>query len=157
MCDPTGGVLTAALLAGGAAVTAYGQYQVGQYEQKVANMNAKLAGQQARDAEARGNIAEQTHLQKVRQMLGAQRARLGASGIEVNSGTALDLTTDTARMGAMDALTIRNNAAREAWGYRVQGVNYKAQGELAAAQGTNQAMGTLLTGGSQAYGTWKKG
>jgi hypothetical protein len=36
------------------------------------------------------------------------------------SGTPLNLLSDTAQIGEEDAQTIRNNAAREAWGYRNQ-------------------------------------
>jgi hypothetical protein len=59
-------------------------------------------------------------------------------------------------MGELDALTIRNNAAREAWGYRVQATNYRQSASLTKMAAKNQASSirnqgwtTLLTSGLQ--------
>lgn len=43
---------------------------------------------------------------------------LGASGIDMTNGSSLDVRSDSAMMSELDALTIRNNAMREAWGHR---------------------------------------
>lgn len=116
------------------------------YQSKVAKANAKLANYQAADALARGSVAEFRHRQQVGKLVGAQRAGYGAQGIDVNDGSALDVQADTAYMGELDALTIRNNAAREAWGYQVQANDSMLQASLARSQGITGAAGTLLGG-----------
>lgn len=150
MCEPT-----TVLLVAGMAVSAYGQVQSGKYNKSVSKQNAEIGQAQARDAELRGSEAEQSHITKVRQMLGAQRARLGGSGSDANTGSALTMQTDTLKMGATDALTIRNNAASEAWGHRVDASNSLAQGRLKQSEANYGAAGTILTGGAQAYGTYR--
>lgn len=135
----------------------------GAYEQAVYNTDAQLAEQQAADAIARGKEAETRQRQATRGLIGSQRAALAAQGIEVDSGSALDVQADTAAMGELDALTIRNNAAREAYGYKVQALNYRQQGQLAALSGKNQAAAlrnesysTLLTGAANTYGIYRE-
>jgi hypothetical protein len=63
----------------------------------------------------------------------------------------------------LDELTIRNNAAREAWGYKVQGIQQRREGDVAAITGDMTASGLraqswsdLLSGAAQtAYGIQK--
>ena len=45
---------------------------------------------------------------------------MAANGVDLSSGSPLDILGDTAMYGELDALTIRSNAEREAYGYRVQ-------------------------------------
>lgn len=153
MCEPA----TMAMIAvAGAGMSAYGQYQSGKYQSDIARENAKTAEYQGEYAARIGAIDEQNYLAKVRGVLGAQRARLGAAGVDPNTGTPLDMQTDTLQFGARDALTIRNNAAREAWGYRVEAVNSLEQGRLARSEAQYGAASTLLTGGAQAYGIYNQ-
>ena len=76
--------------------------------------------------------------------------------------TPLDTLVDTATMGELDALTIRRNAAREAYDYETQGVNYRSDATLsrmnasaAKTGGYLGAAGTILGGGAEAYKTYK--
>lgn len=153
MCDPTGGVLTVALI--GAAVSAYGVHQAGKDADRIERANAKNADIAAQDAIRRGNNEEEEHRRRVRAMLGAQRSRLSANNVDTSSGSPLGLLVDTISFGELDALTIRNNAAREAWGYQSEGAISRMQGRAARRSGNWQAAGTLLAGGAQAYGSWK--
>jgi len=124
----------------------------GKAQAELNRFNAEAAEMQADDAIVRGKEAEARHRQVVKQLIGAQRAAFGASGVDVNQGNALDVQADTASMGELDALTIQLNAAREAWGYRNQAIDYRARGELAEMEGQTKAIGTLLSaGGSVLY------
>lgn len=113
--------------------------------------NAKMADLQAEDAVARGKEASDKSRRDTKRLIGAQRAAAAASGIEVDSGSALDLQLDAAGFGAMDALTIKNNAAREALGYKAQALDYRSRGAMAEANAKTAAAGTLLTGGIRAF------
>ena len=147
------GIGVGATIAGGA-TTAYSQYQSGQYQAKVAANNAMIQERLAEDALQRGDIAEQRHRQSVAQFQSQQRAAMGASGIDLGSGSASDILADTSMMGELDALTIRSNAEREAWSRRVGAQNYRAQGRLARTTGRNQAIGTILSTGGKVAGQW---
>jgi hypothetical protein len=129
------------------------------YQAAVSRNNAQIAEWQAQDAIKRGQEEEDQHRRKVSQVIGAQRAGFGASGFDLGDATTIDILGDTAAMGEYDALTIRSNAAREAWGYRVQGSNYMAEAGLQTARGASarsaaawQGVGDLL-GGATKFGS----
>lgn len=162
--------LTAALMALGTASTFAAQRGAaksaksqGNYEGALSDMNATLADLQASDALARGNEAANRQRTATGQLVSSQRASLAGSGVDITSGSAVDVQTEAKYFGALDELTIRNNAKREAWGFGVQAANDRAQGVLARAAGRNTARslnaaatGTLLTGGAQLYGQYRE-
>lgn len=117
--------------------------------------NAAFADAAANDAIKRGEFeADQSRID-TRGMIGAQRAGFAANGVDVNSGSAADIQDDTAALGELDALTIKNNAAREAWGYRTQSQQYQQAARNAQRSARSNMFGSLLTAGSQgarAYG-----
>lgn len=154
MCEPTTIALGVALA--GTAVSAYGAYQQGQTQKKIANYNAKVGELNADDAIQRGAISAEQQRARVRQIEGTQRALMGASGAEVGTGTLGKVLEQTATMGELDARQIEVNAQREAWGLRTQGALGRVEGEAAAQAGSLNAFGSLLTGGSQAYGIYSK-
>ena len=126
------------------AIKAQGSYEAGVYEQ-----NARLAQMQAEDAIERGDQDARTYQLQVKRLMGSQRARLAAQGLDLGYGSALDIQEDTAMLGAMDALTIRNNAYREAWGYKVQALDYSGRAAFTSLTAKSKASQTILTGGMQ--------
>ncbi|WP_156948444.1 virion core protein, T7 gp14 family [Marinobacterium jannaschii] len=144
-------------VAGAGIMGAKAQYDSGKYNQAVANNNAIIANRMADDALERGKVEESQHRKKVEALKGSQRAAMAANGIDLDSGSALDILGDTAEMGEYDALMIRSNAQRDADGYRNQGVNYRAQGAMAKHQGNTGAMSTLLGTASSVSGKWSQG
>ena len=142
---------TAALgvVAVGTAFSAYSQMKAGQGQQQMFERNAAFAEFQAVDALARGKETEKRSRQNTNQVIGAQRTSFAAQGVDVNKGSPLDVQADAAYLGELDALTIRNNAAKEAYGYRTQGTDYRARGEVAADTGKMGALTTIIgSGGS---------
>ena len=105
----------------------------------LADANAAIADLQAADAVARGADEESRFRVLVRQSIGAQRAGFAASNINVATGSAVDVQVDAAVLGELDALTIRTNAAREAWGYKVQAYDYRRRGEITRKEGVAAA------------------
>ena len=157
MCEPITATTAALYLAGaGTAISAYGAYQQGQNQKKIANYTAQANEYQAQDVIQRASISADQQRAKVRQIMGTQTAIMGASGAEVGSGTLGSVLNQTATLGELDARTIENNAMKEAWGYRSQSQLGKVEGEFASQTGTLGAFGSLLTGGAQAYGIYSK-
>jgi hypothetical protein len=95
-----------------------------EYQAAVNRNNSTLAEWNARDAITRGQKAEQQQRLKTAALKSTQRASFAARGMALDEGSPLAILDDTAFMGEQDALTLRDNAAREAWGYRVQAGNY---------------------------------
>lgn len=127
----------------------------GDYRKQVADINSKFADISYKDAIDRGESAVRINQQRTRSMVGAQRSSFAAQGIDVNKGSAADVQESTAGMSALDNMTIRQNAMREAMGYKVQALNYSMEGQFASMSARNSANNTLLTGGMNAlrYGT----
>ena len=157
--------ITLAVMAAGAATSAYGAYSSSQaakaqaeYQSDVAQANATMAGYQREDALRRGEEDAQQAARQAERMRGTQVARLASNGLDITSGSSLSILEDTAFFGAQDVQTIRNNAAREAWGYSVQADNALASSQMytsaAKAQNPGRAAGlSLLSSAGQFAGT----
>lgn len=115
-----------------------------EFQAAVLRNNQILAERAARDAEARGRVAEQRQRMQTAQLEARQRAVFAGSGVDVSTGSPLDVFADTARFGELDALTIRGNAAREAASLRAQGMGFESQARLQELQG-QQAQSALPT------------
>lgn len=141
--------------------------QAGQYNYQAAvdRNNKIIADRQAEDAIKRGEQDEEEHRRKVASIKSDQRVGFASRGVDLGSDVVIDTLSDTAMLGELDALTIRSNAAREAYGYRVQGMNYEASAgnnalaaKNAKSAGKTAMFGTLLSGAStvaQNYSDYK--
>ena len=161
-----------ALVAGvvGAATSAYGAMESAQAQSNAANYNAQLAAENAKVQQQNASMAglageEQASIQeqKTRGQVGAIMAAQAADNIDVNSGSAVDVRSSAAAQGELSALTIRSDAAKQAYGYQVQGVNDNAQATLDRAQASNDmtageigAAGDLISGVGSAGSNWEK-
>jgi hypothetical protein len=79
---------------------------------------ARLEDALAVDAVVRGKLAAGRLRQRGQQLAGKQRLAYAASGIEMTSGTAVDVQAGTQAMVELDAMMLENNAAAEAWGHK---------------------------------------
>ncbi len=147
MCEVTTVLLVAGLVLGvaGGVQQANAQKANAEFQEDQAKENAKGAEAQAQSATMTGLVEEDRQRQRTRAFLASQRTTLAANNLDMSTGTPLELLGDTAAMGEQDALTIRANAAREAWGYRSQSVDFRNQGAIARATGKNQSRATYLT------------
>ena len=144
------------LTAFGTASSASASQQSGAYQAQVAANNQVIANQNADLALFKGNQAEQQSRQRTAQMVGADRAGFGASGVDPNSGSAVRVQSDTARIGEMDAQTIADNAQRSAWGFQRQAEAFGAESQFDTARGEQGAMASLIGGGADFAAKWTK-
>jgi hypothetical protein len=150
----------------GALSSAYGAYSKSsgdqaayQYQAQVADNNATMANWQAQDALKRGVSAVNNSQIKTSQLQGTQRASLAARGIDLSQGSALDILSDTSFMGQIDANTLKDNAAKEAWAYNTQASNASANAELLRMRAGNinpagDMTSSLLTGAGKVASSW---
>ena len=96
-----------------------------EYNAQIANNNAIIASQQRSTTLQQGDVEAQKSMRDQAQMIGAQRAQMAANGIDLTQGSAQDILASTKFLGGIDVNTIQSNAARQAWGYEVQGMNEK--------------------------------
>ena len=165
MCEPvTIGLMVASTLASarGAYVQSKAAQGQARFQAGVARNNATMAGYAAEDAIARGGEAANRSNQQYRQLRGKQVVAMAANGIDIgSSGSALNILDDTDMLASIDATTIRNNAARQAWGYRVEGQNYGSSARMydASADAENPLLsaGASLLGGAAQVSRWVTG
>ena len=137
------------------------------YQAEVARNNAKIA--QANADQQRQEGIEESRLQRLRtlQAIGSQQAAMAANGIDISSGTALDIVEDTSAMGELDALTTRYNSETQALAYEQQANNFTNQanldvfaGENAYSSGITNAISTGVNGlgnAASVAGKWYTG
>lgn len=128
----------------------YADYQSikarGRYEESIYNTNARLANLKAKDAIERGKTEANKLRSESRKFIGAQRAAAAAQGVQVDIGSVGDIVNETENLTALDAITIKNNAFREAFGYRVESIEQRYMGQNARRSADFEARSTILTG-----------
>lgn len=133
-----------ALAGVGTAFSAFGQMQnanaakaAADYQSQVAAGSQQIALKNASFAAAAGEEQAAEQEQKTRTQEGSILTSQGSSGVDVNSPTATAVRTSQAELGALDAQTIRSNAARQAYGYQTQATNFENAGSADIAEGEN--------------------
>lgn len=169
MGDLVGGLVNAAAPAiemSGASMAGVGAYNKSladkaAYETQatVADNNSALAQLQASDAIRRGQTAQFTSQLRTRQLQGTQAATMAANGVDLSSGSPLNILSDTEFMGNNDAGVIAMNAAKEAWGYNVQAANASNNANLLRARAETESPGramatSLLTSAGNVASRW---
>lgn len=129
------------------------------YQAGVDDTNAQLAEQARADAIRNGQIEAVNSGLKTAQLEGDQRARFSQANVDLNSGSPLNVLSDTIFMGKRDAAIIMDNANKRAWADEVQAGNYRSNAKLLRNRADNispgkQALGTLLTTGGTVASHW---
>jgi hypothetical protein len=137
------------LMLGSLATSVYGQIAQGRAANKAAKsqaaaaeataqqqeFNAGVADAQARDAVAVGDDQVARLRTSVRGLIGTQRAGYAGQGVSVDTGSAADVQADAQALSEADVRTIRANAQRQAWGFRVDAANYRKNADVARKGG----------------------
>jgi len=116
------------------------------YQTRVANTNARLSEIQAGEAYRKGDENVQKISKLKTQVLGSQRAAFAAQGLEVGSGSAADIQAETEKYAELDIITAKNNAWKEAWGYKVSALQSTLQGEFIQSGAAQDAQATIAAG-----------
>lgn len=166
-------IASLATTAVGGIISAFGQAGAGQsnaaasmYQAQVARNNQTIAQQNAELVTQAGAAASEQEGMKTRSTVGAIKAAQAASNIDVNSGSAVDVRSSASELGELNQLTVRSNAARQAYGYESIGANYGAQAQIDTMQaqsavraGTIGEFSTLLGTASSVgskYAQWQQ-
>lgn len=153
------------LVAGGAVMNAVGAKRqadatstAANYQAQVADNNAIAAEQSADYAIRSGQVKAGTQSQKGAALQGRVRAAIGASNINVNKGTPVDVQQSVAEQNKLDVETIIHNAQLEGQGYRNKAASFRSEAAMARARAANaQDAGDIgiaqsLIGGATAIG-----
>lgn len=120
------------------------QREAGKANQAIAENNARLADDAARDANVQGARESQKAAWRMRNLRGQQMAAIAANGIDSGLGSASDILDETATLGAADRSAIGLDAARKAWGFQGEATNHRNQGKQARWMGNTSSNITIL-------------
>jgi len=123
------------------------------FQQGTAEFNARVAENEAERTREIATEQENTQRQRTAEFVSRQRAQLGAAGVDLASGSALQLQQDTETLGDIDALRIRTRGEDQFAALTREADFSTAQGGFAKQAGRNQEVGSLLTGGANVLGT----
>lgn len=116
------------------------------YNSTVASDNAAIAKQNSAFAGAEGEQNVAASSAKTRAEIGATVADQGASGISVNTGSNVDVRQSEAKLGMLNSLNIRSQAARQAYGYQTQATAFEGEASLARSQKRASIIGGAIGG-----------
>lgn len=153
MADPF--TAAAALAAGAALVKGASDFTAGQYQSKVADMNAKVAAENARRALARSDVEAVENDRQTADLLGEQEALQGASGLSLTGKSFAANRVRTKVLGRRDTLNIKQEGAIENFNYRVQRQNFRAESKSANITSYLDLAGSVLSAGSSILGASK--
>ena len=141
MCYPAVAYAAVIIAAG---VTAKAQYDQGQFEKGVSQYNARVAENTAADVRSKARIVESEERQKASELQARQRAIFASRGAQVDVGTALSVQEDTALIGEINVLRVRESAEEQATALETQADLFRAEGEQAEKQGKAKATATTI-------------
>lgn len=116
---------------------------------KQLEQQARLQYQAAAYAERRGNVRAGRTRMAGSELIGENKARLAASGVDLQSGSALASLADSRMLNELDAQAVKSNAAAEAFGHRSQASQLIQQ---ASDIQYMSSVGSFLSGASQIAG-----
>jgi hypothetical protein len=86
--------------------------------------------------------------------MGGIVAAEGASGVNPNTGSALNVRSSAAETGELDALTIKYNSNLQARNLQYQGAIYGSQAQLYSSQAGWDVANSILGGASSVSNKW---
>lgn len=150
MCSVT--AVQIGLSVAGMAAAGYAQKQQGEHEDEIAKYNARVTENEAEKVRAKGVEEENILREKNAKLLAKQRAQVGASSVDLSSGTPLDIQEDTVVLGEVDALRVRSNFQEQAEGLEQQADLTRSMGKAAKERG--QAAFTPLASATGVSSKW---
>ena len=137
----------------GTGVAVYGQIKAGNARKKqeeeaakVAKRNEAIAIKNSKEAKHEGDRNVARKRLETLQLISKQKVGMGANGIVLDSGSALDVVMDSKMMGRIDEETIKSNAKKKADAYLQQSENFSSEADARIASG-NSAQSAGLIGG----------
>jgi len=124
------------------------------YQSQVAKNNQIMAQQNADYATQAGEVESQREGMKTAQQIGTIKTQGGASGLDVNAGSKGQVVESATELGQLDAMTIRNNAAWKAYGFKTQAMNFGAQADVYSQAATKSMFSSLIGTASSVSDKW---
>lgn len=147
---PLAGIFTSGgfLQAAGSILSGVAGLATGIYQNNVAKMNAQIAEDNAKKAVDRANLNAQDQDNLTRAALGDQLEVQSASGLSLNSKSQVLTRKAAKRLGAQDAMNVRQGGDAEAANYNQQAANFRADGKAALFSGGVGLLSSFIDAGT---------
>ncbi len=139
--------LGAAASAGGAILGGVAANNAGKYQQQVAEMNARIAEDNARRSIEKSQSEQYDQDMQTRAELATQEAVQAGSGLSITGGSQMLTRKAAAQLGRRDALNVRQQGELESYNFKTQAVSQRAEGELARSKGRSAMLGSYFQAG----------
>jgi hypothetical protein len=149
MCEPVSATIATAMVVGGVA-KGIGDKMSADASADAQRRNAIISEEAASQALEKGAEDAGRIQMQGEGLKGAQRAGYGASGADVNLGSAARTQEDTAGLTELDKMTVRTNAQREAWGLEKQAQNMRSNADATETAGWLALGGDIIGAGANA-------
>lgn len=156
-----GSAAAAVATTAGAIYTGFASAQQYKYQSGVAEVNQRIAKQNAEFSREVGENKAEISGMKTRQLVGETIAKQGSSGFRAGEGSGGKVVESERMLGESEQDTIRSNAARAAYGHEVEAINFGAQSDLYKNAATSSqissginATSSLLGGASSVSSKW---
>lgn len=144
---PVAGIISAA----GAVRTASANARAAKYQAQIAENNAKIAEQHAQYALQEGEANAQQESLKAGARNSSVRAAMASNGVDVNTGSAVDVQASSAALGRLSTENVIHDARLRSAGYeeqardlRAQSGLYKRQAKSARTSGAIQSVNSFI-------------
>lgn len=138
------GVAGAGMTAAGTLSSGFAASNAASYQAQVARNNAQIAQQNADYAIAAGQAKASTESLKGAAIGGKIKAAQAASGVDVNTGSAVDVQMSQREQEKLDTETTLHNSQLTAYGYRTQATNFEAESKLDEMKADSAKTGAIL-------------
>lgn len=122
------------------------------FNAQVASNNAQIATQNANFTAGEGEQNVGAAGASTKAAVAATLANEAGSGIDVNTGSPVSVRESEAKLGMLNALNIRSQAAKQAYGFQTQAVSDTAQSSLDKSQQKNDITGGYLNASATVLG-----
>jgi hypothetical protein len=144
MCNPI--LIGMAVGAAASASKAKQAVNFATYEKGIADYRARVLENEAESVKRVGLEKELDVRERAAQVVSMQRAQLGASGVDLGSGSALALQQDTETLSEVDALRVRRQTGEQSLALTDQAAFESQVGSDKLKSAKSKAFGTVLTG-----------
>jgi uncharacterized protein YacL (UPF0231 family) len=150
----TTAAIMAVMAVASTAVGTYSAVAAAQARSAASKFNSKVQQNNATMAEQQSAAEAAKTKERGRRLIGQQRAALSAAGVDIDSGSALDIAYDSNVQNELDRLTQLYKGDVSVTGSLAQSQLYKRDASNAMTAGYLQAGGTLLSGIGQSAGAY---
>ena len=138
------GTLGTVATVGGGVLSAYSTLQSGKAAAAAANETAAQMDREALQAQEAADREEMLMRRRFAQQEGGNKVALAGSGVDVNSGAAIELLRENRTQFEEDARVIRTNAQRSANSLGMQARSIRQEGANTKFSSKANAFGTIL-------------